>query len=520
MKSDSELDFCLVKPNEIDARLIMQWRNDPMTRKASVHQELKVWDSFFPDFLTNYFILPALPPLFILANQQKTGVVYFKPISHPLDSARRCIEISINIDPLFRAKGIGGKALKNLNKLVKQQGFDSILASVRKENTSSAKVFLEAGYRLIGEKTIEVENSSETCLLDLYLIELTEVNLSDVFIIAEAGSNWRMGSEEEDLKMCKKLIEIAKESGADAIKFQVFKPETIYVSNAGVSQYLSDAGIEEEMQTIFNHLAMPYEMIPVIADYCKKINIEFMASSFSKSDFLAIDPYVKRHKIASYEIGHVHLIELAAKSQKPVLISTGASTEAEIVWAVDTFRKFGGKNLSLMQCTAKYPAQPDSMNLRAIAWLKDRFKLPVGLSDHSDSISIAAITSVAFGAKFIEKHFTVDKTLPGPDHAFALNPEELKEMIDAIREAEQMLGNWVKEVHYSEEELRYFAKRGIQAIKDIRKGDLFEEDLNIAILRPGTQVQGIHPKYIDQIQGKKALKDIPLGTGIQRNDWE
>ncbi len=266
---------------------------------------------------------------------------------------------------------------------------------------------------------------------------------------------------------------------------------------------------------------MPYEMIPPLgAEYCEKNNIEFMASAFSKNDFLAIDPYVKRHKIASYEIGHIRLIEMIARTGKPTFLSTGAATKEEIDWAFQAYHDFGGRDLTLLQCTAKYPAEAESMNLRSILWLKERYKCPVGLSDHSRHPIAAPVAAVALGAQAIEKHFTLHSELPGPDHAFALTPHELKEMVSAVRRTELMLGSWVKTIHSSEEELRGFARRGIQALCNIQKGDVLREGVNIDILRPGQQPIGIYPKFITKIEGKKATRAIPLGTGIQFGDWE
>ena len=169
--------------------------------------------------------------------------------------------------------------------------------------------------------------------------------MSDIQIIAEAGSNWRLGSYERDLKMGKALIEIASESGADIVKFQTYKAETVYVKNAGNSDYLSESGINEPISSIFEDLSMPYEMIPELADYCKKQNVEFMSTPFSIQDAKAIDPFVKRHKIASYEISHLRLIEFVAKSKKPLILSTGAATLDEIEWAVNHFKKNGGSEI-------------------------------------------------------------------------------------------------------------------------------------------------------------------------------
>ncbi len=343
-------------------------------------------------------------------------------------------------------------------------------------------------------------------------------NKKKVFIIAEAGSNWRAGSPARDLKRAKALIDAAARAGADAVKFQTYRASGVYVPNAGASGYLAKSGIRDSIVKIFRYLEMPYEMVPVLAAYCKKRKIEFMTSVFSEQDFEAVDPHVKRHKIASYEIGHARLIERCARSRKPLILSTGAATLGDIDWAVGHFRKHGGRELSLMQCTAKYPAPVEALNLKAIGTLKTRYERPTGFSDHSREPLVAPVAAVALGATLIEKHFTMDNNLPGPDHAFAVTPPELKSMVEAIRATEKALGTGKKIVLPEEEELRAYARRGLQAIKDIQKGERFVEGGNFAILRPGNQRQGVHPKFLSVLKGKRSRRFIPLGDGIQRKD--
>jgi N-acetylneuraminate synthase len=341
-----------------------------------------------------------------------------------------------------------------------------------------------------------------------------------VFIIAEAGSNWRCGTRSRDMKMAKTLIDVAVEAGADAVKFQTYKAETVYVPNAGDSDYLSEEGIKERITDIFKDLSMPYEMIPELAEYCKEKGIQFMSTPFSIDDAKAVDPYVKIHKIASYEISHSRLIEFAANTGKPVILSTGGATYEDIEWALDHFYKNGGKDISLMQCTAKYPASLSTLNLKVVPELIKRFNIPVGLSDHSRDPIIGPVGAVALGATIIEKHFTLHNMLPGPDHSFAITPDELKQMVKAIRQIEQALGSGTKKVQEEEKELREYAQRSIQAIKKIKKDDVLSESINIDILRSGKQKRGLHPKYLPEIERKKATRDIPLGDGIREGDYE
>ena len=337
---------------------------------------------------------------------------------------------------------------------------------------------------------------------------------SHVFVIAEAGSNWKCGGYSEDLERAKKLIKIASNAGADAVKFQTYKPETIYVDDAGTSNYLSKSGIKDSINEIFEHLSMPYEMIPELKEYCNKQNIVFMSTPFSIQDAKEIDPYVEIHKVASFEINHIRLLEFLAKTKKPIIISTGASTYDEIDFAIDLIKINGNENISLLQCTSKYPCPIEALNLGAISEMRNKYGLPVGLSDHSLDPILAPIIAVSLGSKIIEKHFTLDKNLPGPDHLFALNPQELQIMIKYIRNAEKSFGSGKKEILKEEEELRQFATRSIQAIQDIHRGDLLKEGLNFDILRPGNRIRGLEARFLETLTGKKAIKDIQKGDGI------
>jgi N-acetylneuraminate synthase len=341
-----------------------------------------------------------------------------------------------------------------------------------------------------------------------------------VFIIAEAGSNWRMGTAARDRAMAKALIDVAAEAGADAVKFQTFRPETIYAPGAGSSGYLAEAGVTESMEQIFSDLAMPYEMIPELAAHARAAGVSFMSTAFSAADFAAVDPHVEVHKVASYEITHLRLIELAARSGKPTLMSTGAATLEDIAWAVERFGANGGRDLCLLQCTAKYPAPLEAMNLRAIPALAERFGVPAGLSDHSRDAIVCPVGATALGARVIEKHFTIDNRLPGPDHAFAITPTELKAMVRAVRDAEPARGDGEKRPHAVEDELAGFAQRGLQALAPIAEGDALVEDVNLAILRPGNQRKGVHPRRLNEIVGRRATRAIAAGDGIQEGDWE
>lgn len=501
------LYFEIMQPNETDADCLRLWRNEPTSLEMScTYTETKSLKEFFPEYLRNYFSYPNLPSLFARKEGARVGALRFDPVD---TSQKVACEISIIVSPEHRGKGIASEILIDIDPFLKRQGIEVIYARIKSHNIASIKAFKKAGYKEVSKG-------------DIYLLEkvLNPPQASPVFVIAEAGSNWKSGQSGKDLERALKMIDIAKDAGADAVKFQTFQAKDTYVEKAGQSDYLSKSGIKQDIFQLIKEMEMPKEMIPLLAKHCQKVGIEFMSSVFSVKDFDLIDPYVKRHKIASYEITHSKLIVHAAKSKKPLILSTGASKLSDIDWAVDTFFNAGGKDLTLLQCTAKYPAESDEMHLNVIPFFKSRYALPIGLSDHSLQPIEAPLGAVALGAKVIEKHFTMSRSLIGPDHAYAIEPFELKAMVEAIRALEKMKGSPLKEVHSGEKELYYFAKRGIQALRDIRRGEILVDEENIAILRPGKQSLGLHPKYLPEIEGKAALRDIKAGSGISFEDWK
>jgi N-acetylneuraminate synthase len=330
------------------------------------------------------------------------------------------------------------------------------------------------------------------------------------FIVAEAGSN-----HNRSLVQAKQLIDVAASAKADAVKFQVFRADRLYPRSAGVSDYL---GTSESIHSVVAKMEMPYEWLPELTTYSQGKGLLFLASVFDEESVDKVDPYVGAFKIASYEITHIPFLRYVAARGKPVIISTGASDLNEVATAVDHFRQTGNDELILMQCTAAYPAPLESLNIRAIATLKSAFHVPVGLSDHSRDPLLGPLAAVGAGANLIEKHFTLSNALPGPDHRFALEPTELRLMVEKVRQAEKALGNGEKTVHPVERELRVFARRGIFAVRDIEVGDEMTRE-NLAILRCGKLQAGLEPKHLRELLGKHAKRNIPAESPIQRGDY-
>lgn len=343
-------------------------------------------------------------------------------------------------------------------------------------------------------------------------------NRYHTFIIAEAGSNWKASTYEDSLDRAKKLIDVASESGADAVKFQTFTSGKVYVNNAGQCDYLSEAGIKNDINKMIKELSMPYEMLTVLSSHCEKRGIFFASTPFSVQDAKHVDPFSKFHKVASFEINHIKLLEFLASTKKPVIISTGSSSYEEIDFAINFMKKNSSGQVVLLQCTSSYPSSLDSMNISVIPKMKERYSVPIGLSDHSSDPLIAPLLAIGMGATVIEKHFTLDRNLEGPDHSFSLIPDELTMMIKAIRDADKAKGFGKKIIQKEEEELRRFATRSIHAIKNISKGEIIKEGKNIDILRPGKQKRGAEPRFLSSIDGKKAVRDISIGEGVIPED--
>ncbi len=329
------------------------------------------------------------------------------------------------------------------------------------------------------------------------------------FIIAEAGSNHN-GSIEQ----AKRLIDVAVDADADSVKFQLFRADRLYPRNAGKSDYL---GMDKSIYDIINDMEMPYEWLPELAAYCQESGIIFLSSAFDEESVDELDPYVPAYKIASYEMTHLPLIRHIAKKGKPVIISTGTANLEEVRETVEAFYETGNQDLALMQCTASYPASVESLNLKAIVTLQQEFGIPVGLSDHSRDPLVGPMGAMGLGANLLEKHYTLSNQLPGPDHSYAVEPDELRTMIQNVRAVEDALGSGTKVRHASEDELHEFARRYIFSSTDIAKGDVLTTD-NLVVLRKGKLSEGLAPKEWDGILGKKAARDIPSQQPLNQGD--
>jgi N-acetylneuraminate synthase len=333
------------------------------------------------------------------------------------------------------------------------------------------------------------------------------------FIIAEAGVN-----HNGDIHLAKELIDVAARSGADAVKFQTFKSEKVATYQAKKAEYQESATQSDESQLdMIRKLELPFEAFKELQEHARSKGLTFLSTPFDLEsvDYLAgLD--VPAFKISSGELVNPLLLKKAVNYRKPIILSAGMATLGEIESALGLISKGGENRLALLHCVTSYPAPIEIANLRAIQTLRNTFKTIVGYSDHTLGIT-ATIAAVALGAKVIEKHFTLDKKLPGPDHKASADPEELDKMIQEIRKTEASLGNGTKVPSQVELDIAKIARRSIVAARDLKKGEIITEDA-IDLKRPA---EGLPPKYLNLILGKKLNQDVESDSFItfQMIDW-
>jgi N-acetylneuraminate synthase/N,N'-diacetyllegionaminate synthase len=319
------------------------------------------------------------------------------------------------------------------------------------------------------------------------------------FIIAEAGVNHN-GS----LKRALQMVDAAKAAGADAIKFQTFRTEEIVTQDAPKAKYQRGRSTGKTQFEMLKKLELHKQDFVKLYGYCKKKRIIFLSTPFDlqSAEFL-FKLGMTAFKISSGDLNNLPLLSRIAKYRKPIIISTGMSNISEIKDTLSAIRSAGNSKIVLLHCTSNYPADLRSVNLKAIKSMESTFKLPIGYSDHTLGIEVAMAAAV-LGAAIIEKHFTIDLDLPGPDHKASLNPEQLQNMVQSIRNIEEAMGSDKKNVQRSEFEVKKVIRKSIVAANWIRKGTRITSSM-LKIKRPGT---GLEPKELPKIVGKYARIDI------------
>jgi pseudaminic acid synthase len=337
-----------------------------------------------------------------------------------------------------------------------------------------------------------------------------DFNKDKTFIIAELSANHN-GS----LELAKESIRAAKKAGADAIKLQTYRPDTITLNSNNEEFIIKGTKFwnDQSLYELYKKAQTPWEWHEELFSEAKRAGIICFSSPFDLSavDFLQrFDP--PAYKIASFEITDHALIQRCALSQKPIIISTGIATKEEIYEAVAICKKEGNNNIILLHCTSSYPAPLEEVNLKTMCDMAKTFGVYVGLSDHTLGLS-APIAAVALGARVIEKHFILDKSIGSEDAGFSLDFDEFSKMSQAIRETEKLLGKVSYEMSSKKKANRRFA-RSLYVSKDIKKGEVFTIN-NIKSVRPSN---GLHPRYLQRVLGKKASKDLPFATPLKRED--
>lgn len=333
------------------------------------------------------------------------------------------------------------------------------------------------------------------------------LNKDGTFIIAELSANHN-GS----LEVAKKTIKAAKEIGANAVKLQTYKPETMTLDSKNPDFLIGGGTLWDgkSLYELYKEAMTPWEWHGELFSYARSLGIEIFSSPFDKSavDFLEqFNP--SAYKIASFEITDYELVRHTASRQKPIIISTGIATFEEIKDVVRICKDEGNENIILLKCTSEYPAPLYEANLKTIPDMRETFGVEVGFSDHTLG-HIAPVVAVTLGAKIVEKHFILDKNIGGPDSKFSLDKNEFQEMIQAIRSTEKLLGKVEYTLNEKREKQRRFA-RSLYVCKDIKKGERFSEE-NIKSVRP---FYGLHPRYLKDILGKRAKKDYKFADRVE-----
>jgi N-acetylneuraminate synthase/N,N'-diacetyllegionaminate synthase len=321
-----------------------------------------------------------------------------------------------------------------------------------------------------------------------------------VLIIAEAGVN-----HNGDFKLAKKLIDMACDCGADAIKFQTFKAEESTGSFADKAEYQKENMPNEESQLeMIKKLELPFEDFRSLQEYCNEKGIIFISTpdGIESLNFL-VDLDVPFIKIGSTEVSNLEFLKSIGNTGKEIILSTGMSTLGEVEKAINILKSTGNQKIKIMQCTTDYPTALEDVNLRAMLTMREAFKVPVGLSDHTIG-NEAAIAAVALGAEFIEKHITLSRDLEGPDHKASMEPKDFKEYVNAIRNTEILLGDGIKRPTRREELIMREGRRSIVASEDLKKGTIIERYM-LAYKRPGN---GIKPEMADIVVGRELKRDL------------
>jgi pseudaminic acid synthase len=332
---------------------------------------------------------------------------------------------------------------------------------------------------------------------------------SPAYCIAEVSAN-----HNQDYDQAVRIIRAAKDAGADAIKLQTYTADTITIASDREEFRIGGGTLWDgrSLHDLYGEAFTPWEWQPRLKKVVEGLGMDLFSSAFDATavDFLE-QMHVPAHKVASFELVDIPLIQKMARTGKPLIMSTGMATVEEIEEALQSARNAGATQIALLKCTSAYPAPAEEMNLRTIPEMARRFGVPVGLSDHTMGIA-APVAAVALGACIIEKHLTLSRSAPGPDSSFSLEPHEFKAMVEAVRTTEKALGEVSFGMSGKEESSRIF-RRSLFVVEDVKQGDVFTA-ANVRSIRPG---HGLHTRHLAEVLGKRAAREIKRGTPLS---WE
>lgn len=331
------------------------------------------------------------------------------------------------------------------------------------------------------------------------------------FIIAEAGVN-----HNGDVDRAYAMVDVAADVGVDAIKFQTFRTEALVTSRAQSADYQAKATGEENQFALLKSLELGFDDFSGLAEHAEEKGVIFLATPFDDESALFLnDIGVPAFKISSGDVSNLPFLERISTFAKPMILSTGMATLGEVEAAVNTIRNRLKESLVLLHCVSDYPANPADANLRAMATMEKAFHVSVGFSDHTPGIAVA-VAAVGLGACIVEKHFTLDRTLPGPDHEASLEPGELKALVSAARMVESALGDGVKRPTPRELETACRVRRSIVSARAVKAGEVLTMD-DLALKRPGI---GLQPSMVEEVIGKRSRRDLQAGELLKWSDLQ
>lgn len=478
------IEYLIKEAVSSDIEDIFHLSNDSLVRKNSRNTDMILWKDHVEWF---YSRINSPDPYYVVRGRSGQLIAQAR-----IDCGDKNI-ISISISSEYRGKGLGAPIIKACTK---RSGFNEVYAYIKNGNIASQKAFLKAGYNFI----------SEDSEYGIYKF----VNNS-VYVIAEMSAN-HCGNK----SLAKDIIVAAKEAGADAIKVQTYKPDTMTIDCKSDVFAIKGGTLWDNryFYDLYKEAFTPWEWQTELKDYADSLGIDFFSTPFDTTavDFLETIR-VRKYKIASFEAVDYNFVKYVASRQKPMIISTGISSFDEIQDVLNACKSVGNNDITLLKCTSAYPAKLEDMNLNTITDMYEKFGVQgakIGLSDHTLGIE-APVIAVTLGATVIEKHFTLDRSLGGADAAFSLNVDEFSSMVKSIRNTEKLLGK----VDYSvNSDNRKFA-RSLFIVKDIHQGETLTKE-NVRSIRPG---YGMHPKYYNFVLGKKASKFLERGKPLEQGDY-